>query len=137
MRTDRRHDPVFHRLFGQKLHCPTGASFWCFGAGERNDLRFMFSGEGRWLAGTGRIMESAIHAVQRETGTHIDDGPMRCSRLLRDVLVRVSGVGLEKNPGTANHARRVTAFARQFIQLSLLFCGKMNGEFLHGEQSLI
>jgi hypothetical protein len=136
-RSDRRHDAILHRLFGKELHRPAGASFRRFGACQGHDLRLMLSGKHRRLAGTRSVVKSAIKTVERKTRTHIDDRSVRRSCLLCDFLVRVSAVRLEENPGTANHARGVMPFACQIIELPLLFFGKMNGKFLHGEQCLI
>jgi hypothetical protein len=76
LRTDVRDDAVLHGLFGKELHRPAGASFRRLGACQRHDLRLMLSGKRRGFAGTGRIVESTIKAVQCKTGTHIDDSPM-------------------------------------------------------------
>ena len=96
----------------------------------------MLSGEGRRLAGAGSIVEGTGKTMPCKTGTDINDGSVRCPSLLCDFLVRVSAVRLEENLRTTNDTCRVKSFACEFIELPLLFRGKMNGEFLHGEQSL-
>src|SRR3989344_4612241 len=136
LRADGGHDPVLHRLFGEELHRPACASFRCIGTCQRYDLRFMLSGEGRRLAGAGSIVEGTGKTMPCKTGTDINDGSVRRPSLLCDFLVRVSAVRLEENLRTTNDTCRVKSFACEFIELPLLFRGKMNGEILHGEQSL-